>query len=243
MKKLSLILLLVLVGLTINAQHEIGFGYGSSHLLGDFGGGPGQGSIFIKDIDLQSTRPSVGLFYRYNFAKFLAVRGQFLYGGLSSNDAFSQNEGRANRGLRSQSSLFDLSAQFEFNFIPLQFCSGTFRMTPYVAGGVGVSRFNPTVTANNTEGIPATELQYIAAGGNGIALNIPVSVGVKMKTKKNVVIGLETSYRMAFTDELDNYVRQNNDHFFFINANVSYVFCKGGGRGKMSKEMRCPTYK
>jgi len=228
--------------LGVKAQHEVGLSIGTSHLLGDFGGGPGTGSIFVKDIDLQSTSPSLGLFYRYNFARFLALRGQFLYGGLKSNDAYSQNEDRANRGLQSNSALFDLSAQFEFNFIPLNYCSGTFRVTPYIAGGFGVARFNPTLSANNTEGIAVTEEQYIQEAQNAIALNIPVSVGLKMKTKKNIVIGLETSYRMAFTDQLDNYVRQNNDHFFFINANVSYVFCKGGGRGKMSKEMRCPTY-
>ena len=143
--------------------------------------------------------------------------------------------------MNSKSSLLDLSAQFEFNFIPLQLCSNTFRITPYIAGGVGVSKVNPIVGSSDLEGLPASELQYIDQSGNGIALNIPMAFGLKMKTKKQIIVGLEASYRMAFTDKLDAYVRQQNDQFFFINANVSYVFCKGGG-GKMSKDMRCPTY-
>ncbi len=242
MKRLFITVLVLGITLGVKAQHEVGLSLGTSHLLGDFGGGPGQGTIFLKDLDLRSTAPSVGLFYRYNFAKRLALRAQFLYSGLNSNDAYSESLDRASRGLQSKGTLMDLSAQFEFHFIPLNLCSGTTRFTPYVAGGIGVSQFSTAVSANNLEGIPASEQQYIQGDGSGIALNLPISVGLKLKTKKNVVLGLETSYRMAFTDELDSYVRQNNDHFFFVNANVSYVFCKGGGRGKVSKDMRCPTY-
>lgn len=242
MKQLLMACLVVCLGFGAQAQHEVGFSLGSSHLLGDFGGGPGQGMLFLKDLDFQSTKPSAGIFYRYNFAKVLALRAQFLLGGLSSNDLYSADEFRYARGLRSKSALMDLSAQFELNFIPLQLCSPNFRITPYIAGGIGVSRVNPTVSSSDNEGIANSELQYIDDNGNLLAMNIPMSFGLKMKTKKQVIIGIETSYRMSFTDKLDGYVRQQNDQFFFINANVSYVFCKGSGRGKMGKDMRCPTY-
>lgn len=242
MKGLILAVLVLCLGFGVQAQQEIGISLGSSHLLGDFGGGPGNGTIFLKDLDFQSTQPSLGVFYRYNFAKVLALRAQFLYGGLSSNDLYSANDSRFVRGLSSKSSLMDLSTQFELNFIPLQLCSPTFKVTPYIAGGIGVTKVNPTVRSSNNEGIAPSELQYIDESGNGIAMNIPMSFGIKMKTKKQVIVGIETSYRMSFTDKLDGYVRQQNDQFFFINANVSYVFCKGNGGGKMSKQMRCPTY-
>jgi hypothetical protein len=241
MKRLIIVSFVLCLGLGVRAQHEVGFSLGTSHLLGDFGGGLGQGTIFLKDLDFQSTQPSLGVFYRYNFAKVLALRAQFLYGGLNSNDLYSANEFRYARGLSSKSSLMDLSAQFELNFIPLQLCSPTFKITPYIAGGIGVSKVNPTITASNNEGIDPSEMQYITQSGKGLAMNIPMSFGVKMKTKNRVIIGVETSFRMSFTDDLDGYVRQQNDQFFFINANLSYVFCKGNG-GKVSKEMRCPTY-
>lgn len=242
MKKLIIILAVLLATISLQAQHEVGIGLGTSHLLGDFGGGPGRGTIFLKDLDLQSTKPSVSLFYRYHFLKVLALRGQFLYAGLASNDVYSAEQGRFDRGLNSQTALMDLSGQLEIHFIPLKVCCGKTRVSPYVAVGVGLLRANPAIGGQEVEGFSAAELQYIDESGPFTALNIPLAAGLKIKTPKRVIIGLEASYRMAYTDRLDNYVRQNNDHFLLIQAQVSYVFCKGGGAGKMSKEMRCPTY-
>ena len=236
MKNLALILVLICASQKIFAQHEVGISLGTSHLLGDFGGGPGTGSLFIKDIDLKSTRPSVGLFYRYNFAKFLSARAQFIYGQLHSNDLFSEESFRKSRALISKSNVFDGSLQLEFNFIPLKFCSSKARFSPYVAVGIGLAGVNAAVSSSNIEGIPNTENQYIQSG-SALAVNIPMTAGVKYKMKQNVVFGLETSYRMAFTDKLDNYVRQENDHFFFVSATVSYVFCTG-----KKQNSKCATY-
>lgn len=242
MKRVIIISLLSILSLGLSAQHELGLSLGSSHLLGDFGGGPGKGTIFVKDIDLRSSRPALGLFYRYNFAKFLALRAEFTYASLSSNDKYSANEARYDRGLRSSSSLLDLSGLIEFNFIPLKACCGKFKFTPYVASGIALSRLNPSLEANSSEGISPDELQYISDNGKRLALNLPIVFGLKFKTKKQLILGLEASYRMAFTDELDNYVRQQNDQFFLLSAKLSYVFCNNGGSGKMSREMKCPTY-
>lgn len=237
MKNLILIVFVFLVLNHLLAQHEVGVSLGTSHLLGDFGGGPGNGTIFIKDVDIKSTRPSVGLFYRYNFAKFLGVRAQFLYGQLYSNDLFSEESSRFSRGLASQANVFDGSLQLEFNFIPLRFCSGRARFSPYVAAGIGFASANAAISTINPEGIAAEEMLYIQSG-NALAINIPITAGVKYKLKNNIVFALEGSYRMAFTDKLDAYVRQEKDHFFFVSANVSYVFCKGN---KYNKN-KCATY-
>lgn len=236
MKNLLVLIVFVCASSQIFAQHEVGISLGTSHLLGDFGGGPGVGTIFLKDIDLKSTRPSVGIFYRYNFAKFFSARGQFMFGQLNSNDLYSQESFRFSRGLSSKSNAFDGSLQLEFNFIPLQFCSGKARFSPYIAAGIGLTSLNPIVSSSNAEGIPNTETQYINAG-NVLALNIPMTAGAKYKLKNNIVLALEGSYRLAFTDKLDNYVRQQNDHFLFVSATVSYVFCKG-----KKQNSRCATY-
>lgn len=235
MKKLILAIFVVLASHQLFAQHEVGVSLGTSHLLGDFGGGPGVGTIFLKDVDMQSTRPSVGLFYRYNFVKFLGVRAQFLYGQLHSNDLFSEENSRFKRGFASKSSILDGSVQLEFNMNPLKFCSGKARFSPYVAAGIGLTHANAVVSSVNPESIPAGESQYLQPG-SVFAFNIPMTLGVKYKMKNNIVLALEGSYRMAFTDKLDAYVRQENDHFFFLSANVSYVFCKG------KKTQKCATY-
>lgn len=240
MKKLSIILIVLIATMGVKAQHEIGIGLGTTHFLGDLGGGPGNGTIFLKDIDLRATRPSVGVFYRYNFAKVLAVRTELLYGMLYGNDAYSEEASRFARQLQANASVFDVTVQLEVHFIPLQFCSGKARFSPYVAAGVGVAMATPQISSNSSEGIPATELQYIQ-NDKPFTFTIPISAGIKYKLKKNIVLGLEASYRLAFTDQLDAYVRQQKDQYFFVQAKVSYVFCKGKG-GKISKDVKCPTY-
>lgn len=237
MKKLILIVLIVGASKQMFAQHELGISLGTAHLLGDFGGGPGDGTIFLKDLDIQTTRPAVGIFYRYNFAKFLSARAQFKYGQLYSNDLFSEESSRFARGLASSSHLFDGSLQLEFNIIPLNLCSGNERFSPYIATGIGFTSVNSTVSTTNAEGIPSTESQYIQPG-QVFAVNIPITAGVKYVMKRNLIFALEASCRVAFTDKLDAYVRQENDHFFFVSATVSYVFCKGS----KDSQGKCPTF-
>lgn len=161
MKKGIILLSVLMLGLGMKAQHELGIGLGTAHLFGDFGGGPGNGTLFIKDLDLRATRPSVSVFYRYNFAKVLAVRAQLLYGHLYSNDKFSGNDSRFVRQLNSTSSVLDASVQAEVNFIPLRYCCGIPRFSPYIAAGVGISHINTQIASNEAEGIPTTETQYI----------------------------------------------------------------------------------
>ena len=242
MKKIITIIAATLSVCVLWAQHEVGLGLGTAHLLGDFGGGPGRGSIFIKDLDLQSTKSSASLFYRYNFLKILAMRGQFTYAGLSSSDIYSADQSRFDRGLSSKTKLMDLSIQVEVHFIALKHCHGFLRASPYIAAGLGFSRANTSIAGQGGEGLPLNELQYINNSGLVSAVNIPFAVGLKIKTAKQVAIGLEASYRMAFTDRLDNYIRQQNDHFIFLQTQVSYVFCKGGIAKGTNKEVRCPAY-
>lgn len=244
MKKLIIVLIALVALFEVQAQHELGVGLGTSHLLGDFGGGPGEGTLFLKDIDFQSTRPSASIFYRYNFLKVFAIRGQFAYFNFASNDIYSAEESRFDRGLNSNANVVNGSVHLEFHFIPLKPCNGKIRVSPFLAGGVGFLHSNASVGGTGADGFNVNELQYIEGNESGFALNVPMSFGVKIKTPRNIVIGVEGSYWMAYTDKLDSYVRQNNDHFLSLQAQVSYIFCKGGagGSGKMSREMRCPTY-
>lgn len=244
MKKFIAGLIILLGFFELNAQHELGIGLGTSNLLGDFGGGPGQGTVFLKDIDFQSTRPSASIFYRYNFLKVVAIRAQFSYFNFTSNDIYSAEQSRFDRGLNSKGNVLNGSFHVEVNFIPLKPCEGRTRFTPFLAGGVGFLHSNASVGGTDADGFNVNELQYIDGNDKGFALNFPMSFGFKVKTPKNVIIGLEGTYWMAYTDKLDSYVRQNNDHFLSLQAQVSYLFCKGGGgsSGKMSREMRCPTY-
>lgn len=84
--------------------------------------------------------------------------------------------------------VFDLGAQFEFNFWGFgqnEEYKGNSRITPYVLAGAG--------------------LTIVAGGGGGTkaALNCPVGIGVKYKLKRRVNIGAEWTFRFTTTDALD----------------------------------------
>ena len=241
MKNLIIIFALILGVQTATAQHELGGTIGISNLLGDFGGGAGQGTLFLKDIEPRMFRPAAGVFYRYNFLKVMSIRGQFLYAGLASDDELSQDPARYSRGLKSKSALIDAGVQLELNFIPLKYCSSKNSFSPYIAGGIGISSANATITERDDDinSIDA-ESEYIQDGQH-MGLNVPVTFGVKYLVKGRLMFGLEGTYRMAFTDRLDNYVRQQNDAYVMLLTNVSYVFCKGS-KGKVSRSVTCPGF-
>lgn len=241
MKKLLVLLVFPLLFVsTATAQHEIGVSLGTSNLLGDFGGGPGNGTLFIKDIEPTLFKPAFGAFYRYNFLKVFGIRGQLLYGTLASDDELSQNDARYARGLNSTSPVIDGTVQLEFNFIPIKYCQYKNSFTPYLAGGIGVSHTRPVIgeRADDIDNI-ALEAEFIEASGAKMGMNIPVSFGLKYKVKKSWMFSAEATYRMSFTDNLDLYDRQQNDAYFFLTANVSYIFCKGGG---IAKGVSCPAF-
>ena len=47
---------------------------GVTNYLGELGGNSKIGRPFITDLELSMTRPSVGLFYRYNLNSYISVR-------------------------------------------------------------------------------------------------------------------------------------------------------------------------
>ncbi|MDZ7846585.1 MAG: DUF6089 family protein [Owenweeksia sp.] len=84
-----------------------------------------------------------GAFYRFSFNRHWAIRAQFNYGYIRNADSLSDMVARQNRNLSFQSTIMEASLMMEFNF--LEFEPGTrFTHTPYVMGGIGAFRFNPT---------------------------------------------------------------------------------------------------
>jgi hypothetical protein len=90
MKKISIVIILITVFSVcfnisnVNAQkfqpsHNIGFSVGVSSFLGDLGGSRNIGKGFVYDLDIQATRPAIGIFYKYNLNYFLSFRGEFAY--------------------------------------------------------------------------------------------------------------------------------------------------------------------
>ncbi len=93
--------------------------------------------------DLGTPGPAGGFAARYSFNDRICVRFGINAGRVMADDARSKNTYERARNLSFQSALLDGSFQLEFNFLPYIHGSKDYFYTPYLLGGIGVTRFNP----------------------------------------------------------------------------------------------------
>ncbi len=200
--KLFIIKILTLVlAVPAGAQHsEVGLFGGGTNFIGDVGD---YGFHLPKNF-------AAGVFYRYNFNRHWALRAQINYGRIKNADSLSDEVARINRNLSFQSEIWEGSIMMEFNF--LEFEPGSkFWHTPYVMGGFGIFRFNPTteyrgetyelrdlgtegqLTAENDKGFYPLGSSYFIFG-----------MGYKWAIGKFASIGVESTFRSTNTDYLDD---------------------------------------
>lgn len=221
---------------------EIGIQVGTAHYLGDLGGvgkpgysndspvfqrGLGQG--FVIDTDFKSTRPTIGLFARWNFSGNFSARLDLSYLQLSGSDKYAGKDNfsatqrpigsvpnaawfRYYRNLSFRTHMFDANLAFEA--IPYNFQLGSGRgssvLSPYIFVGIGLFTFNPEGFYNGRW----VALQPLSTEGQGLVsgratydlvqMNIPMGVGLKWIYDDTWSLGLEANYRIIFTDYLDD---------------------------------------
>jgi hypothetical protein len=172
---------------------EIGLQIGTSQFLGDLGGQPGVGKGFITDTDIESIKPTFGLFGRYNFGGHFALRVDMSYLQLDGDDKYSGSalgfsptdrpftgglgpEGqpeveaswfRYYRNLSFRTHVFDMNIVAEI--IPYNFeLGGGYKnysvLSPYGFIGIGFFAFNPEGLYNGAW----IELRELRTEGQGI---------------------------------------------------------------------------
>ena len=138
-----------------------------------------------------------GFIVRRMFNPRMALKGDLTMGHLTGNskgryipeNAGSQTpEGGLPVAVHFKRNVFDLGAQFEFNFWGFgmnEAYKGNSRITPYALAGAG--------------------LTLVTGGGGGtkLALNCPLGVGVKYKLTPRMNMGAEWTVRFTTTDALD----------------------------------------
>ena len=213
MKKI-LIALLMCVGAIAMAQaqeyrYEIGAGLGMSGYLGDVN----------KSNVLQSPGFAGGAVFRYLPSTRWALKANMIVAGISGNSAKNNMVFPDGQTYSFNSTLYDLGAQVEFNFLNYGIGASYLklkRITPYLTLGLG--------------GVVST-----TSGKAAFALNVPMGMGVKYKLKERLNVGLEFTMRKAFGDKLDglsdlNGVKssfaKNTDWSSFTMFTVTYEFSK-----------------
>jgi hypothetical protein len=204
---------------------EIGIFLGATNYLGELGGASKIGRPFINDLELNMTRPAVGMFYRYNLNSFLSVRGNFIWGVARGNDALSYPRAvyadewyRYYRNLSVKTSITEFSAQFELNIMKYEPRRKRYRFAPYFFVGVGGFQFVPKAKYldPNTGSERWVDLRSLGTEGQGtaeypdrqkyrpIAMCFPMGFGFKYAINRYWNLGFEFGHRITTTDYLDD---------------------------------------
>jgi hypothetical protein len=183
---------------------EIGILIGGSNYHGDL----------AREIVMSETNFMIGAYFEKNINEWISTRYQLAYGKISGSD---QNfDIYKNRNLSFFSPIFEASVVFEYNFFPFGLNPNLAYFSPYLFGGIGVFRFNPKTIYNDevvqlrdlgTEGQGLTSRKY-----NLIQPCMPIGFGMKIKSSKRMLVGIEVGFRKTWTDFLDDVTGEYPDY-------------------------------
>ena len=212
--------LLVLVFTILTVQHgtvqaqkiEVGGGLGVFNYKGDIS--PSFKFRFFK--------PGGSLFFRYNPNQALSLRAELAAGLIGAADQYSKDPFQKARNMSFRSRITEASAVAEYNFLDYQEKRFAVNWTPYVFGGLGISKFKPDVVTDSYK---------------TNSLVIPYGVGIKYQIRRPWNIGLEYGTRKTFSDYYDNLggdpkstvqLEQGDpskkDTYYYIRLSISYTF-------------------
>ena len=205
--KILILIAFISLGFTANAQYkentEIGFIGGVSYYLGD-----------LNTTHFNNSLPFGGIVIRKNIDRRFSYKAELLYLNLAADDKDNPTDPIAtDRDLHFRSSVFELSGQIEFNFLPFEAGNALYTWTPFVYTGVSYFNFNPQ--AENLEGdwVNLQELGTEGQGSNSFPAReeypltqfaIPLGGGLKIAINPSFNIILEYGVRKTFTDYLDD---------------------------------------
>ncbi len=225
----SKIILLILINIFLIAnvysqawqleRQNIGVNIGMTNFLGDLGGGKTTGQPFIYDLDIQATRPLIGVSYNYRLSKISTLSTQLNFGYLRGDDAFTKNPIRNNRNLNFRSPILELVEQFELSLYNssetkrynLKNIRGWKSYEIYAFVGIGVFWFNPQGRAPDGRWY---NLKPLSTEGQGLSpeikkysnfqVTIPYGLGFRYKYNRQWAYGFAIGPRATFTDYIDD---------------------------------------
>ena len=186
-RKTLVIIALFFINLFAHAQrHEIGIQLGTSNLTGDIGKtkyiNPFPNSI--NNLANEGIPFYGAIMYRMNFNPYQSLRFRLAYTRISFDDRYAQELYRASRGLYGTNSVYEASAIFDYNFLPVNEEQKSM-LSPYIFGGISGLMFNTTLE------------------GNKFGFAIPFGAGLKYKFNYNWALFGEFMFRATNSDTLD----------------------------------------
>lgn len=217
-------------------KFEVGLNIGPSFFLGDLGGHAGEGSTYIKDLNLNLTKVMVGAFAAVYPNEWLGFRVAGNYGKIAGQDRLINTKGedelwRKQRNLDFRSDI--LEGYVATEIFPLMLLNSGHddyqpRFRPYGVMGVGMFHFNPKGSLTDVNGNTKWYyLQPLHTEGEGFdeypdrknykltQVNIPLGFGGKFLLSERMNISLECLWRKTFTDYIDDVSTEYIDPVLF----------------------------
>ncbi|MCO6499016.1 MAG: outer membrane beta-barrel protein [Vicingus serpentipes] len=209
-KKLLIIAILTITNLATQAQYNVDYGFsvGAANYLGEIGGENETRKDFISDMKLNSTRWTLGGFFRYRFASKIAVKTSLNYIRLSADDANTTNPHRRGRNLNFKNDMYELLVNGELYLYKVNDVGrrGTYSsdFNLYAFAGVGLFYSNPKGQTNSGDWVALQPLQTEGVAYSKFNFTIPVGLGFYYTMSRKYRLGLEIGWRTTFTDYIDD---------------------------------------
>ena len=216
-------------------RYEWSGGIGASNFLGELGGANQVGTHGFKDFEFKATRPNVCVGFRYKLTPFFALHSHITVGGVSGDDALTEEYYRKNRNLNFRSTIYEINCNFEASLLAQKEGglyklrgirrSSTYEVSAYAFAGIGLFHFNPKGKLDGRW----VALQPLGTEGQGISparnkysltqICIPVGFGFRYFFNRHLGIGLEYGIRYTFTDYIDDVSKTYYDRQAILAAN------------------------
>lgn len=217
MKKIFLFcsFMLMLSGISTAQINELGIFAGGSNYIGDIGR-----TNYIYPNSL-----AYGGVYKWNMHPRYSLRANYTYSTIEGDDADSDNSYRQSRDIRFSNSVHEFAAGIEFHFFKYNLSKLGYTNTPYITLQAGVSNYDTR------------------EGGRTFNFILPVGLGYKFKLAHNIGMGIETSFRYTFKDNIDGFPytstdiegnevtvgnSNGNDWYVFTGFTLVYAFGRPG---------------
>lgn len=194
-------------------------GGGATGFLSDLGGldrvGTGYSPI---DLDFPGTKYMGHLGFRYRFKPMWATRSTLSYARLFASDQLTGEIYRNNRNLTAKTHVIEFSQTLEFIIFARESFGKRYNL-PWIKGqkghneqlylfaGIGAFFYAPQAADGTNLRPLKTEGQGLPDGPDPYGMFnicIPMGIGYKFAIGSNWRLGIEASYRMTFTDYLDD---------------------------------------
>ncbi len=208
-------------------RYEIFGGIGTAQIFGDIGGFTiGENALGFKDLMITQTRFNIKAGMRYRVFEKVGISIDLDYGYMHASDIKGSNIAR---GFEATTSLFEPIFKGEYYFLKndaessYRFIKGDqiissvlARLDGYVYAGLGPVFYK----VKPNDALAERDLKT-----SGVALTIPVGLGINYVFSPNSMIGFDFGLRYTTSDYIDGYTSQysrRNDVYYFMTFVYTY---------------------